>query len=885
MTDVMLTCQNDQRRHAVRSHERLNGLDYLEVEQIENGGRLHIFLCVHFLGIVPSPDQISLENIRIEGGQRIREIRAIGLSLHIPEDRSIDGCLRIEVDKLGDFSPYTLRFVNLNSQGSLHLDPRYAQLQFNFRAGCPTDLDCSAQPLCPPEERTEPEINYLAKDYASFRQIILDRLALIMPNWQERHVPDLGITLVEILAYIGDYLSYYQDAVATEAYLETARQRISVRRHVRLVNYPMHEGCNARTWVWLETSQDQLLNLQQTFFITAYPNAPAKGTILETTDLRRIPANQYEVFEPISTQSERQLYQAHNKICFYTWGDRQCCLPKGATTATLRDDWQMPPPTPYPGNRKKQDDCDDLDQPPPLPDRKLKDLKPGDILIFEEIKGAKTGNSADADFTHRHAVRLTQVTFAVDTLYPYEAGQCDGVVPAEAPDPTLATPIVEIEWAPEDTLPFPLCISAIGLAPECALIENISVARGNVILSDQGRTIRGEALGTVAAQDTVQRCEAEHQLAEAIAQPSRFYPRLQYTPLTYRQPLSEQALHQAAATTLLTQSPHQALPQVTLTATPAGVEGDRWLPQFDLLASQNQSQHFVVETENEGIAHLRFGNGELGQQPPAATQFAATYRIGNGTAGNIGAETLAYLVLPTRLSGVTMTPHNPFPAQSGTEPEAIADVKRFAPHAFRKQLQRAVTAQDYADIVMRDFSTQIQRAAATLRWTGSWYEVLVVVDPLGTEGATPALLQAIATHLERYRRMGQDVVVQSAVYVFLDIALRVCVQPDYQKGQVKAALLEVLSDRRLPDGRLGFFHPDQLTFGTGIALSKLVATAQAVPGVQSATVTRLQRFAELPNGELERGILSLHPLEVARLDDDPNFPENGQLKLEMRGGR
>jgi len=212
-------------------------------------------------------------------------------------------------------------------------------------------------------------------------------------------------------------------------------------------------------------------------------------------------------------------------------------------------------------------------------------------------------------------------------------------------------------------------------------------------------------------------------------------------------------------------------------------------------------------------------------------------------------------------------------------------VKLFAPFAFRKELQRAITAQDYATIVMPDFSAQVQRAAATLRWTGSWYEVLVVVDPLGTDVAEPALLQAIATHLERYRRMGQDVVVRSAEYVFLDIAMRVCVKPDYLRGHVKGDLLAVFSDRRLPDGQLGFFHPDNLTFGTGIALSKLVAIAQAVPGVQSATVTKLQRFAEASNGELERGLLSLNPLEVARLDHDPNFPENGQFVLEMRGGR
>src|SRR5260370_15910344 len=119
-------------------------------------------------------------------------------------------------------------------------DPRYARLDFSFKVGCLSDLDCASSASCPPPVRVEPEINYLAKDYSSFRQLILDRLALIMPDWQERHIPDLGIAVVEMLAYVGDYFSYYQDAVATEAYLDTAWQRVSVRRHARLVDYLMH---------------------------------------------------------------------------------------------------------------------------------------------------------------------------------------------------------------------------------------------------------------------------------------------------------------------------------------------------------------------------------------------------------------------------------------------------------------------------------------------------------------------------------------------------------------------------------------------------------------------------------------------------------------------
>jgi hypothetical protein len=89
----------------------------------------------------------------------------------------------------------------------------------------------------------------------------------------------------------------------------------------------------------------------------------------------------------------------------------------------------------------------------------------------------------------------------------------------------------------------------------------------------------------------------------------------------------------------------------------------------------------------------------------------------------------------------------------------------------------------------------------------------------------------------------------------------------------------------LPDGRLGFFHPDNLSFGEGIYLSKLVAAAQAVVGVESVEVTRLHRRFEDPNHEIENGILTLGPTDIAQLDNDPSFPEHGKLALVMKGGR
>ncbi len=862
-TSTTLTCHNEQRRYAVRAATNLNGLDYLEVSEDQ------YTLTVYFLG--KAPQSITKENVRIDGGRRIRNLRIVAIAVYRQDEPDVDDRMEVIVDRPGDFSTYTLHVVELDEEGKptdkplQGFDPRYAELNFSFKVSCPSDLDCkSPEAICPPEEQLEPEIDYLAKDYASFRQLILDRLALILPDWKERHIPDLGITLVEILAYVGDRLSYYQDAVATEAYLDTARQRISVRRHTRLVDYRMHEGCNARALVCVHTEDEVPLNSEDIYFITRYDETPTSSYSLTQDELRNVPFSQYEVFEPVA-KDKICLRPAHNTIFFYTWGDSECCLPRGTTSATLKDEWvevQVSQPQP-----QQQELCPPQEPPKePVKQRQL-NIEVGDILIFEEILGAKTGNPADADLTRRHAVRLTKVTCDIDELYDQ--------------------PIVEIEWAPADALPFPLCLSAIGPAPECKLLENISVARGNVVLVDHGRTIKAESIGSVEVKETLIRCKSEGRPEETMLVPSLFRPRLKETPLTFSQPL----LPNHPASSLLSQDPKQALPQVKeLLGKRYTLNGSfevvltEWTSKYDLLDSTGDDSHFVVEIDNDGRAHLRFGDGELGMAPEAEMSFEATYRIGNGFAGNVGAEAISYIVFrPNTLVVAGLKPRNPLPATGGMAPEPMSEVKLFAPYAFRKQLERAITADDYARLAEQH--PKVQKAAATLRWTGSWYEVLVAIDPLGKDQADDALLQEIAGYLHRYRRVGHDVVVMPAQYVSLDIELIVCILPNYLRGQVKAALLQMFSSRILPDGKRGFFHPDNLTFGESIALSKLVAIAQIVPGVESITVKKLQRLYQGPNQEIENGILPIGPLEIARAANDPSFPENGQFRLDMRGGR
>ncbi len=127
----------------------------------------------------------------------------------------------------------------------------------------------------------------------------------------------------------------------------------------------------------------------------------------------------------------------------------------------------------------------------------------------------------------------------------------------------------------------------------------------------------------------------------------------------------------------------------------------RWISRYDLLESGPDDRHFVVEIDDEGIAHLRTGDGALGQQPQAGDFFRMPCtRIGNGPAGNVGRDSIVWLALNLRKSfGCDDRPG----AQPGCRPvaataaEDIAEAKLYAPGAFRAEPLRAITASDYAD--------------------------------------------------------------------------------------------------------------------------------------------------------------------------------------------
>jgi hypothetical protein len=809
-------CQDPRRRVDVSKSATLNGIDYLEVTDTPQPapqlptpqGRL----IVHCFKSVAS-GSLTAENVRIEGGERITGITAnhVGFGTGTDANQII-----VDVSEPGDYSSYTLRLVanqqSMDPPGGF--DQVLSDIFFSFKVDCPSDFDCKPSTDCPTDMPAEPTIDYLARDYASFRRLMLDRLALVMPGWTERGVADVGVALLETLAYAADHLSYFQDAVATEAYLGTARRRTSIRRHARLLNYRMHDGCNARAWVAVEVEPKGPADGYLLGAGSPVATQVTSGPTLDPQALIEALAVGGEVFR---TMFDIALRSALNRLHFYTWGDFQCCLPRGATHATFYD-------------YKRQVSAN---------------MTVGSVLLFEERIGPASGLAADADPAHRHPVRLTRATPRHDDL--------------ENAD------VVDVEWDTEDALPFPLCLSAVVTDPEgVRQLTDVSIAWGNVVLVDHGLLIGGEPLEPAVVPDLLP-----------------YRPSLAQTGVTFAVPYNDAIARTQPARATMTLDPRRALAQVEL----AGDGDAPWRARPDLLNSARFATDLVVETESDGSSRLRFGDDLMGKRPSSGATLSATYRIGNGSVGNVGATAIGHLI--TSQKGFR-TVRNPMPAQGGVDPEPIEQVRLYAPQAFRVQ-ERAVSEADYVEVAQRH--PDVLKAAATLRWTGSWHTMFVYVDRRGGRSVDRAFQQEMAAWLERFRLAGYDVEIEGPKFVALGLAMTVCVAPGYFQADVKAALLDVLSSRNQPDGRRGFFHPDNFTFGQPVYLSAVVAAVMSVPGVLWVDTddlppkpNRFGRFGQPAPTDAAAGRISFGPLEIARLDNDPSEPEHGTIDFFMQGG-
>ena len=520
-------------------------------------------------------------------------------------------CWSSASDRYGDFSTYPLRLVRspLDDAPPPGFDPRLVGGRLLVQGRVPERLRLRAgHASARPSRRRRPSIDYLAKDYASFRRLMLDRIAQLVPDWRER-----SAGRPRRRAGRAARLRRRPPELPAGRGRDRGLPRHGARAHLAA------PPCAARRLPHARRLQRARLGARRRSVPTTWRcRRPARASS------RRVPGH-------AAAHRARTRRRRATALRARPDGLRAAARRRRCTRRTTRS-----PSTPGATGAAACRRARRARRSPGI----CPTSQPGDVLVFEEVLGPATGEPGDADPAHRHVVRLTDVrTFSPD-------------------DPTapLHRPAHRRPRSPrsrgraEDALPFPLCISAVtDEAHGAVCVDDVSVARGNIVLADHGRTLPAdEALGTRAGAGarptrriaTPRRCgraRADRRFRRASGRSSR--TRRSRSPARcsdHRRSAAPASTERAAVRSRRARRRGAAAGASTMRcprsrcASTLGTRRRTGSRGATCSTARPTTPHFVVEVEDDGAARLRFGDDAHGRRPRAGTAFTARYRVGNG---------------------------------------------------------------------------------------------------------------------------------------------------------------------------------------------------------------------------------------------------------------
>lgn len=283
------------------------------------------------------------------------------------------------------------------------------------------------------------------------------------------------------------------------------------------------------------------------------------------------------------------------------------------------------------------------------------------------------------------------------------------------------------------------------------------------------------------------------------------------------------------------QAPTQTGRQSTLQVL---ANGAAWAEVPSLCGEGSSQQVFATLNQSDGTTDILFGDGEDGALlPTGQNNIMANYRIGLGSTGNIGANTLTTLVdRPLGVSGVT----NPSAATGGQDPDTVEDIRSSAPLSVLT-LGRAVSLEDYQNYA--NSFAGIAKAYAIWIPSGPGRGVFLTVAGVGGSplpAGSPTITNLVAS-LQNYGNPLVPITVQSFLETQFGFSADLKYDPAYSQSVVRAQVLLTLSRAYSFAAR---------SFGQGVSGDELAAVIQAVPGVVAVNVREIHLVATSAAGDL-----------------------------------
>jgi hypothetical protein len=258
-----------------------------------------------------------------------------------------------------------------------------------------------------------------------------------------------------------------------------------------------------------------------------------------------------------------------------------------------------------------------------------------------------------------------------------------------------------------------------------------------------------------------------------------------------------------------------------------------------LIDYNNFDPVFSVYTNASGVSFVLFGDGVSGRIPAANAAITATYRVGGGEIGNVGAGLLQSIIsssVPlTNFSGLTVT--NLSAATGGAEEESTDSIRVNAPNSIRA-LNRAVSLADYSALTVAAGAAKANAVADV------YTSVTVYFAPSAGDigltsisGTTPSDVfnnykTTITNYLVGKIPANTTVTFQPPTYVPISIVATVTLLPQYKNSLVGTAVNAGVTEL------LAF---DNVFFQDKITLNDVMSIITSVEGVAYVQVEKLVR--------------------------------------------
>jgi hypothetical protein len=799
------------------------GIDFVAVEAT-NHAKLYVYFVIDplhpDLAFAAAEVDVACEGTRT---RLPRIVQAQAFEAHTDAQGRTRNVLAITFDSGASFEMQRLTLADLAAD---RIDPFSAQALFSFKQACPTVFDCACRGTPDEAPGADYPLDYLARDFESYRDSFATFSRERYPDWQLNIVPDQARMLGDVIAAIGDEFAFLQDGLRLETQFETLKERRSFAQLTRLLGYRLRPELPAQGWVVLR----HYAGTERPLGLPAAAQDVTAGTALAGYGDGDI-VIPFEVGESFRDILDGTTYPTNAR-----WSDNPAHSPE-ATCPWLAK-----------GAREIFAAGTDLVDPA---------LGPGTRLLID------TRPTDQSEPLRRHLVILDEDPEAVD-------------------DDLLGTTVTRLHWRAEDALPYDLHLEHAFVSANLVPVTSGLTWQDDFTIGETPAGLptaierEGPLSATEGTRSIVYRYPMPQTVADGLAWRSaegdvpwdrRFLPDVALTRAALGGPEAWEVLADLMGADAQTEA--------------ATVEPGHWGPILQWQENGQPRAHRDYVGDPGWC--LRFGGNGFGLTPADGSVFRLRYRTAWAQHANLPPDRMALLAAPAvnaphsiPMPGRILSIWNPFAFDTSAPPEPLALAKLTVPYAARAIRLRAVRDADYEDLVSA--RPDIDAAVARSYDLNTWIGTFVATDPRNSLALTDAQRAELTALLEEIRLVGRPAYLTDAVLRPLDLQIVLCHDPRTPWGHVVERVIQTLAGPTED----ALFHPSNLSFGGRLHRADIETRIAGVPGVTRILRLRYRWRGERGFRDLTESALDSATDQIPVLKHDPMRPDLGRIEIFER---